>query len=209
MAASTTPADSSDQIKRADDIVVSGSLLLVLSPVIAVAAAAVAAERTGPVFFAQERIGLHGKPFRIHKFRSMRASSGGPEVTTAGDARVTRVGALLRKSKLDELPQLFDVLVGTMSLVGPRPEVARYVELWPEAERELILSVRPGITDPASIAFRNESELLAEASDPELYYREVLLPQKVAMYAEYVRTRSLLGDLRVLIATAWAVVARG
>ncbi len=209
MAASTTPADSSDQIKRAVDIVVSGSLLLALSPVIAVAAAAVAAERTGPVFFAQERIGLHGKPFRIHKFRSMRASSGGPEVTTAGDARVTRVGALLRKSKLDELPQLFDVLVGTMSLVGPRPEVARYVELWPEAERELILSVRPGITDPASIAFRNESELLAEASDPELYYREVLLPQKVAMYAEYVRTRSLLGDLRVLIATAWAVVARG
>ncbi len=204
-----TPADSSDQIKRAVDIVVSGSLLLALSPVIAVAAAAVAAERTGPVFFAQERIGLHGKPFRIHKFRSMRASSGGPEVTTAGDARVTRVGALLRKSKLDELPQLFDVLVGTMSLVGPRPEVARYVELWPEAERELILSVRPGITDPASIAFRNESELLAEASDPELYYREVLLPQKVAMYAEYVRTRSLLGDLRVLIATAWAVVARG
>ncbi|HMT90793.1 MAG TPA: sugar transferase, partial [Dermatophilaceae bacterium] len=96
-----------------------------------------------------------------------------------------------------------------MSLVGPRPEVARYVELWPEAERELILSVRPGITDPASIAFRNESELLAEAADPELYYREVLLPAKVEMYAEYVRTRSLLGDLRVLISTAWAVVARG
>ena len=205
----SSPGDSADQVKRAFDIVVSGSLLLVLSPVIAVVAAAIAAERTGPVFFTQDRIGLHGKPFRIHKFRSMRASSGGPEVTTAGDARVTRVGALLRKSKLDELPQLFDVLVGTMSLVGPRPEVARYVELWPEAERELILSVRPGITDPASIAFRNESELLAEASDPELYYREVLLPQKVAMYAEYVRTRSLLGDLRVLIATAWAVVARG
>ena len=152
---------------------------------------------------------MHGKPFRIHKFRSMRASSGGPEVTTAGDARVTRVGAWLRKSKLDELPQLFDVLMGRMSLVGPRPEVARYVALWPQAERELILSVRPGITDPASIAFRNESELLAQADDPERYYREVLLPQKVAMYAEYVRTRSLLGDLRVLIATAWAVVARG
>ncbi|HMT33945.1 MAG TPA: sugar transferase [Dermatophilaceae bacterium] len=205
----SSPGDSADQVKRAFDIVVSGSLLLVLSPVIAVVAAAIAAERTGPVFFTQDRIGLHGKPFRIHKFRSMRASSGGPEVTTAGDARVTRVGALLRKSKLDEIPQLFDVLMGTMSLVGPRPEVARYVELWPEAERELILSVRPGITDPASIAFRNESELLAEAADPELYYREVLLPAKVEMYAEYVRTRSLLGDLRVLISTAWAVVARG
>ena len=205
----SSPGDSADQVKRAFDIVVSGSLLLVLSPVIAVVAAAIAAERTGPVFFTQDRIGLHGKPFRIHKFRSMRASSGGPEVTTAGDARVPRVGALLRKSKLDEIPQLFDVLMGTMSLVGPRPEVARYVELWPEAERELILSVRPGITDPASIAFRNESELLAEAADPELYYREVLLPAKVEMYAEYVRTRSLLGDLRVLISTAWAVVARG
>jgi lipopolysaccharide/colanic/teichoic acid biosynthesis glycosyltransferase len=205
----TVTEQSGDQLKRAVDVVVSGTLLLALSPVIAVVAIAVAAERTGPILFTQERIGLHGKPFRIHKFRSMRASSGGPEVTTAGDARVTRVGALLRKSKLDELPQLFDVLVGAMSLVGPRPEVARYVELWPESERELILSVRPGITDPASIAFRNESELLAQASDPERYYREVLLPQKVAMYADYVRTRSLLGDLRVLIATAWAVVARG
>lgn len=205
----TVAADSGDQLKRAVDVLVSGTLLLVLSPVIAISAAAVAAERTGPILFSQERIGLHGKPFRIHKFRSMRASSGGPEVTTAGDARVTRVGAWLRKSKLDELPQLFDVLMGRMSLVGPRPEVARYVALWPQAERELILSVRPGITDPASIAFRNESELLAQADDPERYYREVLLPQKVAMYAEYVRTRSLLGDLRVLIATAWAVVARG
>lgn len=209
MAAARTPVEPDDQVKRAVDIVVSGALLLVLAPVIAIAAAAVAGERTGPVLFAQERIGLHGKPFRIHKFRSMHPSSGGPEVTTAGDARVTRVGALLRKTKLDELPQLFDVFVGKMSLVGPRPEVARYVELWPEAERELILSVRPGITDPASVAFRNESEILAQQPDPERYYREVLLPQKVAIYAEYVRNRSLLGDLRVLISTAWAVVARG
>ena len=196
--------------KRAFDVIVSGATLAVLSPALAVIAALVKRDDpSGPVLFTQERVGRGGMPFRIHKFRTMRPDSPGLQVTSDGDPRVTRIGAILRKTKLDELPQLWDVFVGRMSLVGPRPEVPKYVGLWPEQLRDLILSVRPGITDPASVRWRNESEELAQAADPEAHYVEVLLPQKAAMYAEYVRTRSLLGDLRVLIATAWAVVARG
>ncbi len=192
--------------KRAFDAAVSGIGLTVLSPVLAVIAALVKRDDpSGPVFFTQERIGLHGKPFRIHKFRTMRTDNAGLLVTSAGDNRITRIGAVLRKTKLDELPQLWDVLTGRMSLVGPRPEVARYVALWPAPERDLILSVRPGITDPASVRFRNESEQLATAPDPEAHYVEVLLPQKAAMYADYVRSRTFVGDLLVLVRTALAV----
>ncbi len=192
--------------KRTFDATVSGLGLALLSPVLAVIAVLIKRDDpSGPVFFTQERIGMHGKPFRIHKFRTMRTDNAGPLVTTAGDGRITRIGAVLRKTKLDELPQLWDVLTGRMSLVGPRPEVARYVALWPAAERELILSVRPGITDPASVRFRNESEELAQAPDPEAHYVEVLLPQKAAMYADYVRSRTFWGDLLVLVRTALAV----
>ena len=159
----------------------------------------------GPLFYSQDRVGHHGRVFQIHKFRTMRPGAPGLQVTSDGDPRVTRVGAVLRKTKLDELPQLWDVLVGRMSLVGPRPEVPKYVALWPAQHREVILSVRPGITDPASVRWRNESEELAQAPDPEAHYVEVLLPQKAAMYAEYVRTRSFWGDVLVLFRTAVAV----
>lgn len=207
-AAGMPPATRLDA-KRAFDVIVSGATLAVLSPALAVIAALVKRDDpSGPVLFTQERVGQGGMPFRIHKFRTMRPDSPGLQVTSDGDPRVTRIGAFLRKTKLDELPQLWDVLVGRMSLVGPRPEVPKYVGLWPEQLRDLILSVRPGITDPASVRWRNESEELAQAADPEAHYVEVLLPQKAAMYAEYVRTRSFWGDLVVLIRTA-AAVGRG
>ncbi len=130
----------------------------------------------------------------------------GPLVTAAGDQRITKVGARLRSSKLDELPQLVNVLRGDMALVGPRPEVQRYVDLWDEADREVILSVRPGITDPAAIELRREEELLAEQVDPEAYYRTVLLPRKVGMYRRYVESRTLVGDLRILLRTVASVI---
>lgn len=195
--------------KRAFDIVISGTLIVVLSPVLAAVGALIKGDDPhSPILFTQERIGMGGIPFRIHKFRTMRPGALGPQVTSEGDPRVTRIGAVLRKTKLDELPQLWDVLRGHMSLVGPRPEVPRYVALWPAETREVILSVRPGITDPASVRWRNESEELALAADPEAHYIEVLLPQKAAMYVHYVGTRSFWGDLVVLARTV-AAVGRG
>ncbi len=193
-------------MKRAFDLVVSSSALVILSPLLgAIAAAIKLTDPQGPVLFTQERVGLRGKVFRIHKFRSMRVGAPGLQVTSAQDERITPLGKLIRKTKLDELPQLWDVAVGSMSLVGPRPEVPKYVALWPAADREVILSVRPGITDPASVRWRNESEALAAAPDPERHYVDVLLPEKARMYVDYVRTRSFLGDLRVLWRTAVAV----
>lgn len=194
-------------LKRVFDAAASAVLLVVSSPVMAVAAALIKkAEPEAPVLFSQERVGLGGRTFRIHKFRTMTAGAPGLSVTSASDSRVTRVGAVLRKTKLDELPQLWDVLRGEMSLVGPRPEVPRYVAEWPADLRAEILSVRPGITDPASVRFRNEQDELGAAPDPERHYLEVILPEKAAMYAEYVRTRSFMGDLRTLLSTLGAVV---
>ena len=193
--------------KRAFDLVASAAGLVVTSPVLAAVAIAIKADDpTGPVFFRQVRVGLGGQEFRILKFRSMRASTGGPEVTSASDNRITKVGRILRKSKLDELPQLVNVLVGDMSLVGPRPEVPRYVAEWPAAARTEILSVRPGITDPGSIEFRHEETELAAAADPERHYVDEILPRKVALYENYVRTRTFLGDLAIILRTAAAVV---
>ena len=195
-------------LKRAFDVASSAVGLVVLSPVFLVVAALIKAKDRGPVFFRQERVGRHGRPFRIHKFRTMRVANAGALITSADDARITPVGAFLRRTKLDELPQLIDVLRGDMSFVGPRPEVPRYVALWGDAARAEILSVRPGISDPAAIAFRNEQDELAAADDPERHYVEVILPQKVAMYLDYVRTRSFVGDLRVIFGTL-AEIARG
>lgn len=194
--------------KRAFDVASSAIGLVVLSPVFLGVAAAIKLTDGGPVFFRQERVGMGGQVFRIHKFRSMRVANEGALVTSANDSRITRVGAFLRRSKLDELPQLIDVLVGDMSVVGPRPEVPRYVELWGEEARREILSVRPGITDPAAIAFRNEQDELAAADDPERHYVEVILPKKVAMYRDYVQHRSFAGDLAV-IARTFAAIVRG
>lgn len=196
-------------MKRAFDVGVAGGALLLLWPVMLVIAVAVLLDSGMPVLFRQDRVGRCGEVFRIRKFRTLRTGAGGPLVSPAGDLRVTRVGALLRRTKLDELPQLIDVVEGRMSLVGPRPEVPAYVALWPEGLRDVILSVRPGITDPASVAYRNEAEVLASTDDPERYYIDVLLPQKARMYADYVRTRSLAGDVRILVDTVLAVVGRG
>ena len=145
-------------------------------------------------------------PFELLKFRSMRVGNAGPQVTAGSDPRITTVGKWLRKTKLDELPELYNVLRGDLSLVGPRPEVPRYVAKYPDADREYLQRFRPGITDPATIRFRNEEEILARASDPEKAYVEEVLPQKLAMYRAYLERASLLGDVKVLLETARVIV---
>lgn len=196
------------ELKRVIDVSLAAVCLVFSSPVCIAAAIAIRANSSGPVLFRQERVGQDGRIFRIRKFRTMWDGRGGPAVSAAGDRRVTHVGRILRKSKLDELPQLLDVLEGHMSFVGPRPEVPEYVALWPEADRAVILSVRPGITDPASILYRNEAEELAAVEEPVRYYSEVILPRKVALYVEYVRTRTIFGDFKILLATFRAVITR-
>ena len=193
-------------VKRGFDVVAAGAALLVTWPLLVVIAMAVRITSPGPAFFRQERVGLGGVTFSIHKFRTMRVSHDGALVSATGDHRVTNVGSVLRKTKLDELPQLIDVLAGHMSLVGPRPEVPAYADLWPPERRDVILTVRPGITDPASVAFRSEADLLAAADDADAYYREVLLPEKTRLYVEYVQSRTFWGDLRILGATLATVV---
>ncbi|WP_245862824.1 sugar transferase [Georgenia soli] len=171
-------------------------------------AIAIKLDTRGPALFRQIRIGRTGQPFRIHKFRTMIAGAPGSLVSTSDDQRITRIGRILRATKLDELPQFIDVVAGHMSIVGPRPEVPAYVDCWPPQHREIILSIRPGITDPASIQLRHESDLLANAPEPDRYYREVLLPLKTSLYVQYVETRSLRGDLAIMFKTAAAVLRR-
>ena len=195
--------------KRLFDLLCAGIGLLLLSPLLAVVAVWVKLDSPGPVMFRQERVGRFGRTFRIHKFRTMRVDAPklGPQITVGDDARITRSGRWLRASKVDELPQLWDVLRGAMSLVGPRPEVPHYVAMYPAELREVVLSVRPGITDPASLSFRNESELLARAEDPEREYVEVVMPMKLRLAADYVRNASLGGDIRLILATLGAIKA--
>lgn len=201
-------ATSGTNRKRLMDLVGASAALLLTAPISVVAAAAVLLTDGKPVLFRQQRVGLGGRRFDILKFRSMRNGAPGLQLSSDLDPRITRVGAVLRRAKIDELPQLVNVLRGEMSLVGPRPEVPRYVEKWPAELRTTILSVRPGITDPASIAFRHESELLAASNDAETTYIEDILPRKATMYAEYVQDRSLLGDLWLLGETVKAVIRR-
>ena len=186
--------------KRAIDIAVSALALVLLSPLLLALALWIKWDSPGPVFFRQERVGLHGRRFRIFKFRTMVAVQppGGLQVTASHDPRITRAGAFLRRTKLDELPQLIDVLRGTMSLVGPRPEVPRYVSEYPDQRRQTLLSVRPGITDFASLRFRDEGERLARAADPEREYLEVILPEKLRLAAHSVEHASLAADMRAL-----------
>lgn len=197
---------ASHRAKRVFDVALATAGLVLTSPVLAASAIAVRLDSPGPVFFRQERIGRGGRVFRIHKFRTMAQGADGLAVSTSSDARITRVGKVLRKSKIDELPQLIDVVRGEMSLVGPRPEVAKYVAQWSEDARDVILSVRPGITDPASVAMRNESEILESQSDPENFYVSELLPLKTKMYVDYVQSQTLFGDLKVILATFRTVV---
>lgn len=191
--------------KRAVDVVASAVGLVVTSPIQAAIAALVKADSPGPALFKQERVGKDGRSFWILKFRTMSTGATGHAITPSGDTRVTKVGALLRRTKLDELPQLWNVLVGDMSLVGPRPEVPYYVNLWPSERRDKILSMRPGITDPASIEYRDEGALLAAQPDPEHYYRQVVLPHKTAIYAAYVDAASPSLDLEILLRTLRAL----
>lgn len=192
---------------RAFDSILSGALIILASPVLLLAAIAIRLDTGGPVFFRQLRVGLNGTPFHILKFRTMMvdAERHGGQLSRRGDARVTRVGRVLRRSKVDELAQLFNVVAGDMALVGPRPEVPRYVALYDERQRE-VLKVRPGITDPSSIVFRNEGDLLASSSEPETFYVRVLLPRKIDLSLTYVRQRSLGLDLLVLLRTAQCLV---
>ena len=191
--------------KRAFDVVCSALGLLALSPVLLVCALLVGLTSPGGVLFRQERIGKDGVPFTIYKFRSMRRDNAGLKITTSGDSRVTPVGKVLRRTKLDELPQLFNVLKGDMSFVGPRPEVREYTDLYDEEQRQVLL-VRPGITGLASIRFRNENELLDESDDPNRTYIEEVMPQKLALDLEYIPHASVFYDIRLILETLVTVV---
>jgi lipopolysaccharide/colanic/teichoic acid biosynthesis glycosyltransferase len=186
--------------KRVFDLIVSAIGLLLCIPFIPLIALAVRLDSRGPVFFSQERIGTGFRPFQVLKFRTMTDRVRGAATTCGADPRVTRVGGVIRRFKLDEIPQLWNVVRGDMSLVGPRPEVREHVALYVE-DYKLVLSVRPGITDPASIAYRSEAELLGTQNDPETYYRDVILPDKIRLSREYLAKATLRTDIAVLIRT--------
>lgn len=192
-------------VKRLLDVTLSVILLLVMSPLFVVIASLIKLDSPGPVFFLQTRVGQGGRHFRILKFRTMRVDAAGPPLTVGSDPRITRSGAVLRALKLDELPQFFNVVVGQMSIVGPRPEVPEYVALYPPAVRAVVLSVRPGITDPASIEFRSESEILGRSHDPELTYVKEIMPTKLRLCAQYVAEMGLRRDIAIMFATVRAV----
>lgn len=195
-------------LKRGFDIAAALAGLLLLAPLLLLLAAWIKWDTPGPVFFRQWRIGRHGVPFRIYKFRTMAASAeAAGQLSLAQDERATPAGQLLRRHKLDELPQLINVLLGQMSLVGPRPEVPRYVDCYPEPARTTVLSVAPGITDWASIQFREEGRILRQAADPEQAYLKTVLPIKLAYYLRYVEQRSFMGDLRILFCTLHALLS--
>lgn len=194
--------------KRIFDLFFSTCGLAFLSPLFLLVAWLICRDSAGPVFFRQLRVGRNGQLFRIYKFRTMvcDAEQNGMQITVAQDCRVTSIGEVLRKYKIDELPQLINVMLGDMSLVGPRPEVPRYVKRWSADERAEILSVQPGITDFASIEFRDENALLSSAAEPEKVYVEQILPVKIAYYLKYVRERSLWLDFVLILRTFRAIV---
>lgn len=191
--------------KRALDVFLSAVGLLLLSPLLAIIACCIKLDSPGPALYRQIRMGQGGHPFQILKFRSMvvEASKKGPGITVSGDGRVTRSGTLLRRYKLDELPQLWNVLRGEMSLVGPRPELPAFVAGY-TPEQRLVLCVRPGITDSASLAYRREEELLAHHQNPELFYRSHVLPDKLARNLRYIRRISLKSDLWIILETLFS-----
>ena len=196
-------------LRRGFDASVAALGLVVLAPLLAALALAVRLDSGGPVLFRQVRIGRGGTPFRIVKFRTMRTDAeavGGP-LTVGSDPRVTRVGRWLRASKLDELPQLWNVVVGDMALVGPRPEVPKFVAMY-DARQRRVLSVRPGITDPASIRYRHENRVLAEADDPAEAYLRTVMPEKLEINLAYLERRTLASDLGVIFATLARLLGR-
>ena len=194
-------------MKRLFDFLIASLALLLLSPVLLLLAILVLADGHGPALFRQTRIGLHGKPFTLLKFRSMRPLADQQGLLTVGqrDPRITRIGYFLRKYKLDELPQLWNVWKGDMSLVGPRPEVERYVKLY-NTEQQQVLGVRPGITDFASLYYFEENRILATHADPEAAYIQEIMPHKLELNLEYIRKQSLWLDTRILFLTVWRIL---
>jgi lipopolysaccharide/colanic/teichoic acid biosynthesis glycosyltransferase len=194
--------------KRLFDFFFAGIGLIMLLPLFVLLALAIKIDSRGPVFYRQERVGQFGRIFRIHKFRTMVTESEKTslQITVGADDRITRVGSFIRKTKFDEFAQLLDVVKGTMSLVGPRPEVPRYVACYPDEVRGLVLSVKPGITDRASIEFKNESVILGQSNDPERAYIEKILPIKLGYYIDYVNNNSLGGDVKIILATLLALI---
>lgn len=196
-------------LKRLFDILSAALGLVALLPVLILISIWIKLDSTGPVFFRQVRVGRFGIPFRIHKFRTMRVNTEQAGRLTVGrDSRITRSGHLLRKTKLDELPQLIDVLLGKMSLVGPRPEVQEFIDCYPEAIKEKVLSVRPGITDRASIEMVDENEILSQYDDPRQAYIDLILPLKQRYYVEYVENHSVLTDIKIILDTIRKIVKR-
>lgn len=197
-------------IKRSFDIICALCGLIILSPVLLLIIVLIKLTSTGPVFFRQTRVGQYEKLFQIHKFRTMivNAEASGLKITVGRDPRITSIGHFLRKTKLDELPQLIDVLMGTMSLVGPRPEVPEYVQYYTNEVKAIVLSVRPGITDWASIKMIDENDILARASDPQQAYIQQILPEKLAYAVRYVQTRSLKLDVYLILLTISKIFTR-
>lgn len=195
-------------IKRLFDFLFSAIALFIVSPIIVFCGLMVLLSSPGPVFFKQERVGRFGRSFNVLKLRTMANAMPGandPQITIGRDSRITPIGHFLRSWKIDELPQLWNVLIGDMSLVGPRPEVLKYVKLYEPSMRDLILSVRPGITDPCSIYLKNESELIAESENPEVFYTDTLLPLKQKMSSEYILNRSIISDMGIICQTILAI----
>ncbi len=190
--------------KRTIDVLFAAAALVLLSPVLFAIAVLVFLDSGLPIFYGHERIGRNFRSFSVIKFRTMRANVAGPSLTVAGDARITAVGKVLRRWKVDELPQLWNVFIGEMSLVGPRPEVARYVTLFQSRYRK-VLKVRPGVTDLASIRFRNEEKILAASPRPTETYEEQILPEKLRLAEEYVDNWSVGWDLKLILQTVWTI----
>jgi len=194
-------------VKRIFDLFLSTIGLVILSPVFIILALWITLDSPGPVFFRQVRVGLHGKPFRIYKFRTMVADAElkGRQITVGDDPRITQSGGFLRRYKLDELPQLINVFIGDMSLVGPRPEVPRYVDMFKDAY-ETILMVKPGLTDYAAIEFRDEEKVLKKYPDPEDAYRREVLPKKIELYKRYLKDKNVWTDLKIIFLTLRKIV---
>ena len=193
-------------LKRVFDIISSLMVLLIIFPLLILISILIKLDSKGQIFYYQKRIGLNGKEFNLYKFRTMKPGSDKKGLLTVGnDSRITRVGSFLRKSKLDELPQLFNIITGDMSVVGPRPETPNYVELYNEEQRK-VLNIKPGLTDYASLEFINENELLAKHDNPEKVYIETIMPQKLRLNLKYIQDQNFLLDLKIIFRTIFKIL---
>jgi len=195
--------------KRIFDILSSATMLIILLPFEIVVAILIYLEDRDSIFFTQKRIGLNQRPFILYKFRSMTKSniSSNGSFDAGDQSRVTNIGKILRKTKLDELPQLINVLIGDMSLVGPRPEVKKWVDIYPQ-QWAFVLTIKPGITDNAAILFRNEEEILSSVANPEIHYKEIILPEKLNIYREYINNHSFIGDIMIIFKTVYSILKK-